>query len=384
MTSLGSLTLCTQFGAAFHYNLVGTSAGNSPSIAPEGVLIETGKWYFEVEMLESRGGGVLWVSLSGNISSHPTTFNSVLQVGWGDASYKGNVGQCSHSWGITGTGVEPIARHSNKSWSFGRRWLVGDVIGCLLDLEKMSIKYLLNGEDLGVAFDTSQLAARCVGFTPTVSLEYGCKVYFSLGDYNFRSRLPLAAQPVSLWVRQRVSDIFREQVPAETFGQLRATYGAAGIFAEQLLEEPPVIAPRPKLDYYSEPWGPRYKATVLVDGLLLTSGKWYYEVILPYGIETDDYSYDSAVQAGWADVTFLATLYENQIGACCLLPADCCPVPNSYCLSPLTDYLMSVAVCCTAHWWLQARVARLIHGHTAPPLQTLTTKQQSKTGTQAV
>tara|TARA_B110000211_G_scaffold112692_1_gene130966 strand:+ start:130 stop:495 length:366 start_codon:yes stop_codon:yes gene_type:complete len=40
-------------------------------------------------------------------------------------------------------------RWNGSSEDYGMRWNQGDVVGCLLDLDSMQMKFYLNGEDLG-------------------------------------------------------------------------------------------------------------------------------------------------------------------------------------------------------------------------------------------
>ena len=38
------------------------------------------------------------------------------------------------------------------SVDYGFRWHIGDVIGCMIDMDTLNIQFTVNGEDLGVAF----------------------------------------------------------------------------------------------------------------------------------------------------------------------------------------------------------------------------------------
>ena len=56
------------------------------------------------------------------------------------------VGDHPHSWALDGYRCK---RWNGSSEDYGMRWNQGDVVGCLLDLDSMQMKFYLNGEDLG-------------------------------------------------------------------------------------------------------------------------------------------------------------------------------------------------------------------------------------------
>lgn len=60
------------------------------------------------------------------------------------------VGDHVNSWAFDGL--------RSKKWSvscetYGRRWRQGDVVGVLADMDLLELRFFLNGEDLGAAFE---------------------------------------------------------------------------------------------------------------------------------------------------------------------------------------------------------------------------------------
>jgi hypothetical protein len=142
----------------------GLPTGGFTSVGTKGVLLCSGKWYYEA-ILETAG---------------------CLQIGWADASFAQH---CNSDRG-DGCGDGP------SSWSFdgwrryrwhctatewGCRWKEGDVVGCLVDMDQKVVSFHLNGKGeeigMGVAFSGS-------GFRPTGGV-YACV------SFNRREKLRL-------------------------------------------------------------------------------------------------------------------------------------------------------------------------------------------------
>ena len=74
-------------------------------------------------------------------------------------------------------------RLRTKKWNvscdvYGVRWKSGDVVGCLLDLELREMRFYLNGQDLGPAFQNFILA----DIYPAISLNVRQCVRVNLGQ----------------------------------------------------------------------------------------------------------------------------------------------------------------------------------------------------------
>ena len=68
----------------------------------------------------------------------------------GLAIFCAGVGHHNHSWAFDGLRC--------KKWNvscepYGRRWKLGDTVGTLIDMDLLEIRFYLNGEDLGQAFE---------------------------------------------------------------------------------------------------------------------------------------------------------------------------------------------------------------------------------------
>jgi Kip1 ubiquitination-promoting complex protein 1 len=80
------------------------------------------------------------------------------------------IGNDSESWSFDGSTQR--AWTSNSSQKFGEYWsqgwpfkisiiILGDVIGCILDLDNKTITYFRNGNELGAAFNGITVGKNC-------------------------------------------------------------------------------------------------------------------------------------------------------------------------------------------------------------------------------
>ncbi|CAH0477266.1 unnamed protein product [Peronospora belbahrii] len=141
---------------------------NFGSISTVGVSLFEGTWFYEVEVVTS----------------------GLIQVGWIDGYFQGNsdkgkgVGDHAHSWSYDG---HRQRRWNSESSSYGEKWRVGDIIGCLLDLTTQTMTYFRNGVNLGVAYSELKYSAddRRSGMMPGISLERGEIIRINLGHQAF-------------------------------------------------------------------------------------------------------------------------------------------------------------------------------------------------------
>ena len=126
--------------------ITGLPSGGFSSVGTKGVLLTSGKWYYEAE-IQTAG---------------------CLQIGWADSSF---VGHCQADRG-DGCGDGPSSwafdgwrryRWHSTATEWGCRWSEGDVVGCLVDMDAMSVSFTLNGkgEEIGMG-----LAFSDEGFRP--------------------------------------------------------------------------------------------------------------------------------------------------------------------------------------------------------------------------
>ncbi|KAI7756349.1 hypothetical protein M8C21_004185, partial [Ambrosia artemisiifolia] len=69
---------------------------------------------------------------------------------------------------------------------YGQSWVIGDVIGCCIDLEIDEISYYRNGVSLGVAFNGIRKMVPGIGYYPAVSLSQGERCDLNFGARPFR------------------------------------------------------------------------------------------------------------------------------------------------------------------------------------------------------
>lgn len=107
-----------------------------------------------------------------------------LQIGWADSSFAGHCqadrgdgcGDGPSSWAFDGW--RRYRWHSNAT-EWGCRWSEGDVVGCLVDMDAMTMSFTLNGkgEEIGMG-----LAFSGEGFRP-------CSGVYSCVSFNSREKL---------------------------------------------------------------------------------------------------------------------------------------------------------------------------------------------------
>jgi alpha-tubulin suppressor-like RCC1 family protein len=118
----------------------------------------TGRWFYECVLLSD---GLMQIGYANNL------FRCDPVCGQG-------VGDHYHSWAFDGL--------RSKKWnvtceSYGKRWKVGDVVGVLMDMDLLEMRFFLNGEDLGPAFTTFSghdiFPAISLNVRQTIRVNYG-------------------------------------------------------------------------------------------------------------------------------------------------------------------------------------------------------------------
>ncbi|RWS13212.1 ryanodine receptor-like protein, partial [Dinothrombium tinctorium] len=126
--------------------------------------ITSGKWYFEVEILS----------------------NGPIKVGWATLEFKPNfeLGNDDYSWAFDCNGSRKF--HAGNSEAFGKTINIGDIVGCMLDIDDKTISYSLNGELLldagGGEMAFTDINGGDTGFVPALTLGIGQKVRLILGQ----------------------------------------------------------------------------------------------------------------------------------------------------------------------------------------------------------
>lgn len=154
----------------------GLPSGGFSSVGMKGTSLETGKWYYEAELIT----------------------DGCLQIGWADSSFSGHCqaergdgcGDGPSSWAFDGW--RRYRWHSTAT-EWGCRWKKGDIVGCLLDMDNKEIRFTLNGrsEDIGMGLAFSGDGFRpCGGVYACVSFNRKEKIRLILGgrgndSFNF-------------------------------------------------------------------------------------------------------------------------------------------------------------------------------------------------------
>ncbi|XP_022741612.1 E3 ubiquitin-protein ligase RKP isoform X2 [Durio zibethinus] len=142
------------------------------------VCVWKGKWMYEV-ILETSG---------------------IQQLGWATIScpftdHRG-VGDADDSYAFDGRRVR---KWNKEAEPYGQSWVVGDVIGCCIDLDHDEISFYRNGVSLGLAFSGIRKMGPGFGYYPAVSLSQGERCELNFGTRPFKypidGYLPLQAPP---------------------------------------------------------------------------------------------------------------------------------------------------------------------------------------------
>ena len=72
--------------------------------------------------------------------------------------------------------------HSGRE-SFGQRWSAGDVVGCLLDMDRGQVAFTLNGDLLQDSLESSVAfeGVRGAGLVPVITVAAGQKAQLNFG-----------------------------------------------------------------------------------------------------------------------------------------------------------------------------------------------------------
>ncbi|XP_063919785.1 ryanodine receptor isoform X1 [Zophobas morio] len=130
--------------------------------AEKNYAVNSGKWYFEFEILTA----------------------GPMRVGWAKADCAPGcmLGSDENTWAFDGYNEEKV--YSNVAESFGKQWQVGDVVGVFLDLIDHTISFSLNGELLMDALGGETTFADVQGdnFVPAFTLGVGQKARLCFGQ----------------------------------------------------------------------------------------------------------------------------------------------------------------------------------------------------------
>lgn len=206
---------------------------NFPSFGFPAAKVTTGTWYMETEILAHQGADV--------------------QIGFGNDSFAPNsgggqgVGDDEHSWAADG--------FRNKKWhngssSVSMAWSVGDTLCCVVNCEKRTIAFGVNGDWSGsrrVEFTGVKVGQGLYPVATASARNYGLTLAFRLGPRaggEFKYKLPDGARAWEECVEVQLAELAaRQQAEREAgltaaatlqFAALAERSGAGGESAVRL------------------------------------------------------------------------------------------------------------------------------------------------------
>ncbi|KAL4860036.1 E3 ubiquitin-protein ligase RNF123 [Chlorella vulgaris] len=174
------------------------------------VCVFKGRWMYEVQLGSSGIMQLGWTTLQAR-------FNSEEGVGDNQDSYAYD-GRRKMRWHVSNA-------------AYGEHWTAGDVIGCCIDLDAGSMRFLRNGKDLGEAFSNVRHGMPGMAYFAGVSMSYAERCEINFGARPFLHAVegyqPLQQQP--LQALSLPGDRHAESAPGQAWqGQLAAAKYLAG------------------------------------------------------------------------------------------------------------------------------------------------------------
>jgi hypothetical protein len=194
------------------------STGNFPSIVGD-VVLTSGKWVFEVQVLEQD----------------PTLSVPSAVVGWadskqffGDYAHDIGVGDDHFSWGVGVQRSRGLVRHNGTSQTFEPgpedrfKLRQGSSFGCALDLDHPDGPQVLFGHDgswcRAPAAGFSEFIKRGMGMVPAVSCRSDCQLQINFGASPFNNVVPEGFLPVHCQVTGDLPPLWLQYSPMDELG----------------------------------------------------------------------------------------------------------------------------------------------------------------------
>ncbi|KAG7385311.1 hypothetical protein PHYPSEUDO_001613 [Phytophthora pseudosyringae] len=136
-------------------------------LAQANICANSGLWFFEVVVLT----------------------DGLMQIGYVDGDFNADplqgqgVGDHANSWAFDGFRCK---KWNVSSYDYGEQWKADDVVGVLLDTERMEMSYFLNGKVLGVAFSDIPIITSS-RMCPAASLNVNQSAEFNFGTLSVAS-----------------------------------------------------------------------------------------------------------------------------------------------------------------------------------------------------
>lgn len=113
--------------------------------------------------------------------------DNIAQIGWADLAFEPHssagegVGDDLHSWAYDGNRVLRWYKACSETW--GERWNPDSIVGCLADLDTGTLKFTLDGKDMGVCYANISFVG---GLRPamTASLPWASEFNFGIKGHD--------------------------------------------------------------------------------------------------------------------------------------------------------------------------------------------------------
>lgn len=155
--------------------------GNALAVTPDGLRCqsrEQNQWHGCRATTGVKGRGKYYYEAT-------VTDEGLCRVGWSTEKSNLDLGVDRFSYGFGGTGK----KSNNKQFDdYGEAFGIHDVIGCLIDLDRMEISYTKNGKNLGTAFSIHN-QMKNETFYPAVVLK-NAEMLFNFGESDFKHKIP--------------------------------------------------------------------------------------------------------------------------------------------------------------------------------------------------
>lgn len=155
--------------------------GNALAVTPDGLRCqsrEQREWHGCRATTGVKGKGKYYYEAT-------VTDEGLCRVGWSTEKANLDIGTDRFSFGFGGTGK----KSNNKQFDdYGETFGINDVIGCLIDFDKMEISFTKNGKNLGTAFTINNQLKNDT-FYPAVVLK-NAEMLFNFGETDFKHKIP--------------------------------------------------------------------------------------------------------------------------------------------------------------------------------------------------
>lgn len=303
-----------------------TRSGFLPTIAPRGIVLRSGKHYFELTVVHAGHATVGWADVRYTGDSREGRGVGSDEFSWGlssgysrtvlprsrpsagltrfrsvsvsmrrskSRSASSSLSTSHHGAPLTGFTSGGVSVHGSVTRSCGPQWASGDVIGCAVDVDAKTMHFFVNGKPVDgaeglvfsdVAFET--------GLIPVTSYDSSFVGLLNMGTTPFRYRYSEGSGSIN----RHAQRVMEERMVAEAgtaAGRIIATSGDSAL----------------RIDGYGLATTGQGFPSATLAGVLLTRGKWYYEINIG---TSGGGMFGGVAQLGWADCAFIGSSGDGQ------------------------------------------------------------------------